>query len=368
MNILLINLLLYTVEERKIKRRESIKDCLICNFAMGFVECGHKVTIIASKDYKPTGNEQFPFEIIYLQSWMPSIFKRDRLPYPKGLRKFLRENIDNYDMVISGETFSMPSVLSADICKEKLFIWQEMSFHQKTLHHLVSKTWHNVIVPIFLRNTKIIARSEEAQRFISQYSKNVVDEVVRNGANSHHLFPDDISEDYFIIVSRLDARKNVKVSIDQFAKFIKIPDFKHYKLYIIGYGVLEDSLKKQVEELVIAGNVLFLGRKSHQELATSLRHAKGLLINTVEDLNLLTIAEAIISGTPVISNTVPDGMEYINNHHMGIARNNWDENDLVEVATNYEAYHNACVMHRDEMTNVGCARKMISINEKYNCK
>ncbi len=368
MNILLINLILYTVEEKTIKRRKSIEDTLICNFANGFIENGHKVTVVALDDYKPLEEEKLPFEIIYLKSWMPSIFKRDRLPYPKGLRKFLKENIDNYDMVISGETFSMPSVLSADICKEKLYIWQEMSFHQKTLHQLVSKTWHNVIVPIFLKNTKIIARSEEAQQFISQYSKNVIQEIVCNGANAHELFPDEISEDYFIIVSQLIERKNVKASIDQFAKFIKIPDFKHYKLLIIGNGDYESTLKKQVKTLGIDQNVLFLGRQSHKELAISLRHAKGLLINTFRDLNLLTIAEAIISGTPVISNTEPDRMKYINDNHMGISRDGWDETDLVEVATNYESYHNACVMHRDEMTNVGCARKMISINEKYNCK
>ncbi|MBR6489754.1 MAG: glycosyltransferase [Muribaculaceae bacterium] len=365
MNILLINLILYTVEERKIKRRKSIKDCLICNFANGFIENGHKVTIVALEDFKPLEDEDLPFDIIYLKSWLPSVFKPDRLPYPKGLRKFLRKNISNYDMIISGETFSMPSVLAADICKEKLYIWQEMSFHQKTLRKLVSKTWHNVIVPLFLRNTKIVARSEEAQRFISQYSKNVVEEIVRNGANSHHLFPDDISEDYFIVVSRLDERKNVKVTVDQFAKFIKVPNFEHYKLKIIGYGVLEDDLKQQVKSLGIDKSVHFMGRKTHQELAVHLRHAKGLLINTVEDLNLLTIAEAIISGTPVISNTVPDGMKYINNNHMGIARDGWDETDLIEVATNYESYHQACVKHRDEMTNVGCAQIMTRIHHKY---
>ena len=368
MNILLINLILYTTEKRTVAKRKSIKDSLICNFAKGFVENGHKVTIIASEDFRPLEDDELPFEIRYFKSWLPSIFKPDRLPYPKGLRKFLRENITNYDMVISSETFSMPSVLAASICKEKLYIWQEMSFHQKTLRELVSKTWHNIIVPIFLKNTKIIARSEEAKQFISQYSHNVVEKIVRNGANSHELYPDETSEDYFIVVSRLDERKNVKVTVDQFAKFVKLPGFEHYKLLIIGYGVLEDSLKKQVETLGIANNVLFMGRKSHQELAVHLRHAKGLLINTVEDLNLLTIAEAIISGTPVISNTVPDGMKYINDNHMGIAREGWNETDLVEVATNYESYHKACVEHRDEMTNVGCAKIMADILTKYNKK
>ena len=368
MNILLINLILYTVEERTIKRRKSIEDSLIYNFAMGFIENGHKVTVVALDDYRPTEEENLPFDIVYLKSWMPSIFKPDRPPYPKGLRKFLKENIDTYDMVISGEVFSMPSVLSAGICKEKLYVWQEMSFHQKTLHELVSKTWHNVIVPLLLRNTMIVARSEEARDFISQYCKNVAREIVCNGANAHELFPDEVSEDYFIIVSQLVERKNVKASIEQFAKFIKVPHFEHYRLLIIGYGDAEDSLKNLVEKLGVGENVHFLGRQSHKEMAVHLRHAKGLLINTFRDLNLLTIAEAIVSGTPVISNTEPDRMKYINDNHMGIARDNWDENDLVEVATNYESYHKACVMHRDEMTNVGCAKIMVDIHEKYNKK
>lgn len=368
MNILLINLILYTVEERKIKRRQRIKDCLICNFANGFIENGHKVTIVALEDFRPLEQEDLPFEIVYLKSWLPSIFKPDRLPYPKGLRKYLRENIDNFDMVISGETFSMPSLLAADICKEKLYVWQEMSFHQKTLRHLVSKTWHNIVVPLFMRNTKIVARSEEAHQFISRYSHNVVDEIVRNGANGNELYPDDVSEDYFIVLSRLDARKNVKVTIDQFAKFVKLPGFEHYRLVIIGYGVLEESLKQQVKQLGITPSVQFMGKKSHAELAVHLRHAKGMLINTVEDLNLLTIAESIISGTPVISNTVPDGMQYISQQHMGISREHWDETDLAEVATNYETYHKACVEHRDEMTSAGCAQIMTAIHKKYQQK
>lgn len=368
MNILLINLILYTAENRVVAKRKTIKDTLICNFASGFVENGHNVTVVALEDFKPLEEEKLPFDIIYLKSWLPGIFKPDRLPYPKGLRKFLRENIDNYDMVISGEVFSMPSVLSAGICKEKLYVWQEMSFHQKTLHQLVSKTWHNTVVPLLLRNTKIVARSEEARDFISQYSKNVVDEIVCNGANAHELFPDEVSEDYFIVVSQLVERKNVKASIEQFAKFIKVPRFEHYRLLIIGDGDAEEALKRQVDTLGIAGNVFFLGRQSHKELAEHLRHARGLLINTLRDLNLLTIAEAIVSGTPVVSNTEPDRMKYVNDNHMGIARDNWDETDLIEVATHYESYHRACVAHRNEMTNVGCAKIMVDIHEKYNKK
>lgn len=366
MNILLINLILYSIDDKEIRRRKSIKDCLICNFANGFIENGHKVTIIASEDFKPLVDEKLPFEILYFKSWLPAIFKAKCFPYPKGLRKFLRENIDNYDMVISGETFSMPSLLAADICKDKLYIWQEMSFHQQTLHKLVSKTWHNFVVPIFLRNTKIVARSEEAQEFISKYSKNVVEEIVCNGANASELYPDEKSEDYFIVVSQLIERKNIDATIDQFAKFIKIPQFEHYTLLIIGNGPHEESLKHQVNNLNINESVFFLGRKSHQELAENLRKAKALLINTIKDLNLMSLAEAIISGTPVISNTAPDRMKYVNDNHMGISRDNWDETDLVEVATNYESYHKACVMHRDEMTNVGCAKKMIQIYQKYN--
>lgn len=365
MNILLVNLILYTAENRIIPKRKSIKDCLICNYANGFVKEGHKVTIIASEDFKPTEDEKYAFDIIFMKSWMPSVFKPDRLPYPKQLRSYLKSNIDKFDIVISSEMFSMSSFLSAGICKGKLIVWQEMAIHQQTFFKLPSLIWHKCVIPLFMRKVRVVARTDNAQKFISEYCKQVSKDIVRHGANDEVFFPDDLSEDYFIIVSRLDDRKNVKYSISQFAKFLKIPRFNHYKLHIIGYGVLEKELKQQVKDLSLFDNVSFLGRMSHEELALKLRHAKALLISTKRDNSLLSVNEAISSGTPLISNLAPDDMDFINDNHLGIARDGWDETDLVKIADDYESYHQACVTHRDEMTNTGCARKIINIFNNF---
>ena len=57
MKILIINCILSTAEHGIIKTKESISDCMISNFARGFVELGHQVTLLASADFKPTGSD-----------------------------------------------------------------------------------------------------------------------------------------------------------------------------------------------------------------------------------------------------------------------------------------------------------------------
>ena len=79
---------------------------------------------------------------------------------------------------------------------------------------------------------------------------------------------------------------------------------------------------------------------------------------------MLTTAEAITSGTPVVTNTVPSTASFIAANGLGIVRDNWDENDLIEVINNYDKMHEACVSEGKELTNVACARKMIIIHSE----
>lgn len=76
---------------------------------------------------------------------------------------------------------------------------------------------------------------------------------------------------------------------------------------------------------------------------------------------MLTTAEAITSGTPIVTNTVPSTASFIATHGLGIVRDDWDENDLIEIINNYDKLHEACLREGKELTNVACARKMIGI-------
>ena len=120
-------------------------------------------------------------------------------------------------------------------------------------------------------------------------------------------------------------------------------------------------MKRLTASLGIEANVVFHGFLSHQQLAVPLRRSLALLVDTASDLNMVTIAEAITSGTPVVTNTRPSTASFIAANGLGIARDDWDEEDLVKVIDGYDKMHEACVREGRELTNVACARKMIAI-------
>ena len=121
------------------------------------------------------------------------------------------------------------------------------------------------------------------------------------------------------------------------------------------------QLESMVEKLGLQQQVVFHGFRTHEQLAEPLRRAIALLVDTSNDLNMLTTAEAITSGTPVVTNTVPSSAPFIAARGLGIVRDDWDENDLMDVIADYDKMHEACVNEGKELTNVACARKMISI-------
>lgn len=363
MKILIINCILSTAEHGIIKRKESISDCMISNFARGFIELGHQVTLLASVEFMPTGkDEQLPFEVIYFPSRLPQVFKPSLLPWPRGMRQWLKQHAGGYDLVITSEAFQIPSLIASRVCPSRLIIWQEMDRHQRLLFKLPSKLWHNTIVPLFMRHVTVVPRSQPAKHFISQYSTNVSEVIVDHGTDAHTLYPSDEHDNAFIVVSQLVERKRVDRIITKFAKLVGNDSYRHYRLDIIGDGDQRQELERLVATLGIGDKVVFHGFLPHEQLASPLRRSLALLVDTSNDLNMVTIAESITSGTPVVTNTKPSTASFIAANGLGVVRDDWDENDLIEVINNYDKMHKACVREGKELTNVACARKMISIN------
>ena len=361
MKILIINCILSTAEKGVITPKKSIWDCMISTFARGFIELGHQVTLLASQEFKPTEDEELPFEVVYFPSRFPRVFKPDLLPWPQGMRSWLKQHSPDFDMVIASESFQIPTLIAANACAPKLFIWQEMVRHQRMLFKLPSKFWYNVIVPTFMRHVTIVPRSEPAKQFMRQYSKHVSDVIVDHGTDASVLYPSDECDKAFIVIARLVPGKNIDSIISKLSRLIAKEGYQDYRLDIIGDGEQRQELEHLVTRLGIERNVIFHGFLTHDQLAEPLRRSLALLVNTSNDLNMLTTAEAITSGTPVVTNTVPSSAPFIATRGLGIVRDNWDENDLIEIINNYDKLHEACVREGKELTNVACARKMIEI-------
>lgn len=367
MKILIINCILSTAEHGIIKRKESISDCMISNFARGFVELGHQVTLLASQEFKPTGEDRdLPFEVIYFPSRLPQLFKPSLLPWPRGLHKWLKSHAMAYDLVIASESFQIATLIAARVCPSRLLIWQEMDRHQRLLRQLPSRLWHSMVLPLFMGQITIVPRSAPAKHFIAQYSHHVSDVIVDHGTDAHTLYPSDEHDQAFIVVSQLVKRKRVDRIITKFAQLVAHEGYRNYRLDIIGEGDQRHELEQLTATLGLKGKVVFHGFMPHEQLAIPLRRSLALLVDTSNDLNMVTIAEAITSGTPVVTNTRPSTASFIAANRLGVVSDNWDENDLIWVIDNYDALHAACVEQGRELTNVACARKMIAIHPADN--
>lgn len=363
MKIVLLNLILHTAEKGVIPRHESNHDCMIYNMARGFVANGHDVTVIAAKEYRPIKPETNSFKVIYFSSGIKSIFKPHLLPFPKGLYRYLKHNSDDIDLIISSEVFSIGSLIASFALPSKLMIWHELSAHQKLMKHIPSRIWYNFVAPIFFRNIPVTCRSEQAKVFLKKYLSRVSDDVVDHGANSEIFRPSlhNMPDDKFIVISQLISRKRVDCIIRKFAKFVKIPHYAHYSLEIVGKGTQEKELQQLVEELGIKNNVNFHGFLSHEKLAPLSTKSKALLVFTEQDLNMVSIPESIVNGTPVITNSVPNTATFIAKHNLGIVNDDWGEEELAHLADNYDTYHNNCLAIRSRLTETGCAKKLVEI-------
>lgn len=103
-----------------------------------------------------------------------------------------------------------------------------------------------------------------------------------------------------------------------------------------------------------------------QELNLYIKESLCFLINTRKDLNVVSIPESIVSGTPVLTNTRPASASYIKTHKLGVVQNQWGIPELEEIIDNNGFYVKNCIAYRDKLSNTHIAQTFLDIfrNEK----
>lgn len=358
MNILLLNSILYSSEITPIQKIDSIKDCLFYNIGLGFKKLGHNVTLVAAADYEPLKNEKYEIDVIFIQSKIKKIFRPNVIPFQPFLLHFLRKKQEQFDLIISSETFAFPSFFASNIAARKMLIWHELASHNRKMKRLPSLFWYNVIARIFYRNVLVVARSENAKKFISSYVSRVSDTIVEHGINLDKFGISHSKKKRFIVVSQLIPRKNIKSILQKFSRFIIQPKYADFLLVIAGRGELEENLKGLTVELKIEKSVDFVGFKPHSVLNGFVAESMALLVDTMQDNNMVSIIESIASSTPVITNLIPKNSQMVDNHKLGIAKE-WDEHDLERIVEDNNYYVENCIAYRRNLSNESCAQNLI---------
>ncbi len=361
MKVLFVNPIIYTSETADIKRAESIKDTMSYDLCLAFKNEGHDITLVAGEPFRPENDVDYPFNIVWAKCALPSVCRPNALPFCPEVIKLVKD--ESFDLVISSEVFSLNSLMLALKSRDNLIVWHELAKHNNIFRSIPSKIWYNLIAKTAFKGVPVIARSEEAKRFISQFCNNVSNSIIDHGVNLEKFKACSEKEDYFIVSSQLIERKQIDKIIDKFSAFSKT--HPSYKLYIFGEGECEDALKKQSEALGLTDKVKFFGKVSHEELKEYLSKSKALLVYTRKDNNMISVVEAIACATPIITTGVPYNASYIRKYRLGIVNDEWNENDLEEIISNGE-YINNCLSYREGISNESKANAFIKEKSSKN--
>ena len=364
MKILILNPMLYTADRYPVPKVKSIKDCMIYSLCLAFQSLGHTITLVAAEDYRPESPEDYDFDIVFMKTGFKKILPI-AFPYLPHLHAYIKKEGRTFDLIITSEVFALHSLLAVILCKKNTLVWQELNGHNRMFHKIPSKIWYNTMGRLFFKRILIIPRSEPAYHFIRQFCHIVSPVPVDHGINLEKFIFRKEKEKQFIVVAQLIKRKNIEYIIRQFLGFIQKYPHENYRLLIAGRGPEEDHLKVLVKELNIESVVYFTGFLSHHELNKQVSQSIASLIATKKDLNMVSIPESIVSGTPILSNTIPALSSYIVNNCLGICKDNWGIEELELMVENQQKFSSNCIQKRDDLSSENSAKEMIEAYQKY---
>lgn len=361
MRILVLNPVMYTPDNHKIPKVKSIKDTLMHTICRGFASLGHDITLAAATPYKPTEPEDYDFEVKFFDTYGGESMNQ-HLPFSPSMARYVWRTRHDYDMIISSEVFQFHTLWADVAAAKKTLCWHELAGMPRRFHKMPARIWYNVVAPLSgIRRMLTVGRSEAARNFISRYMPYTANQYVEHGVDTLKFPLAKKKKKQFIVVSQLIPRKNIGSIIRKFANF----NHQHpgYKLIVAGRGEEQQKLENLSHELGIADRVEMAGFLSHDKLAPLMAESCAMLIDTLRDLNMVSIPESIVAGTPVITNTVPS-TDLVDKEGTGIKRDGWDAEDMWQVITN-PSYVQNCLRMRDKLSVRQCAASLTDIFEQW---
>jgi 1,2-diacylglycerol 3-alpha-glucosyltransferase len=344
----------------KINKVSTLKNTVMYNMARAFLANGNSVELVAGLDYKPTSDEVYEVPIHFFplrfKAYLPNGFH-----VLGGLWSFLKHHGGDYDLIISSDVFSASSMTAAFLHPERLLIWHEPGKLHDRFCKIPARFWYNVPTRWFVkRRIPIIARSEAARLFISAYCNRVSPETIDHGIDLDIFKFSSEKEKYFIVIAQLIKRKQVDVILEKYAGFVNKYG-RDYRLFIAGDGPEKEYLNDCVTKLGISDVTVFAGFLPQPVLADRLAHASGILMDSLHEFSMVSIPEAVVCGTPVLTNSIPYPASYVASDQLGIIKDGWGPDEIKTLIDNREFFTDNCLKRRPKMSNRYLAQHMIEL-------
>ncbi|MHB8481835.1 MAG: glycosyltransferase [Nitrospiria bacterium] len=303
-------------------------------------------------------HEIFPdspiFTSIYLPHKLPNIFKKmaihtsfmQKFPFlEKHFKKYLMIyplvfqwfNLSDYDLVLSSSSAFAKGVKVSKSSLHLCYCYSPMRFvwdYERYISNEPIGRRIKSVLPFFLKKIRKwdLSTNKNVNLFIA-ISNNIKQKIkMFYGRDSIVIYPPVSTEffnisnhidNYYLIVSRLNAYKGIDLVIDAFNK-IKKP------LRIIGTGPHESYLKMKAHK-----NIEFLGKVPEPELRKQYSQCKAFIFPGEEDFGIAPL-EAQASGRPVIAYGRGGALETIVEGKTGLFFYSYTSDDLINTLNKFE--------------------------------
>ena len=287
-------------------------------------------------DIRVTFMQKFPF--------LDRFYKKYFMLYPIAMKSL---KVKDFDLIISSSSSFAKGVRkrknAVHVCycyTPTRFVWYYNSYIKKENFSKIISTF---LLPLFIKSLKKwdLRAVEGVDKFIaiSNHIKNKIKACYKR--DSEVIYPPVDFEkfnirqaskergSYFLVVSRLNAYKNIDMAINACKKI-------NQNLKIIGTGLYLKELKK------IAGDskkIEFLGRVSDEELSNYYSGCRALIFPGEEDFGISPL-EAQASGKPVIAYAKGGALETIIDGETGIFFKEDNEDSLSESISDFISMEN----------------------------
>lgn len=241
----------------------------------------------------------------YLNKNPDWIIRKPKLFLGKLSKAMESFDFSEYDIVISSSNsfahgvITKPKTFHLTYCHSPMrYAWDW--YHEYMKENKIGFNFKGLYIRNLLYNIRIWDKvaSTRTDYWLAN-SINVADRIKKYyGKDSELLYPpvdvkridinENISDDYYVIVSRLEPYKKIDLAISAF-NLLKKP------LVIIGTGSELENLKAHANQ-----NIEFLGWQSDKSVIEYIRNSKALIFPGEDDFGL-TPVEAMACGRPVIA-------------------------------------------------------------------
>lgn len=295
-------------------------------------EKGHQVTIATTT---ANGGEEIDISrtsVAELENLDVRYFKRVKLErafsflqylasnsgyfYSPTLKKYLKKNVIEYDIVHLHEFYSYPSIIASRITSREnvryvVHLHGMLSQNSMSRHKLKKQIYFNLFgKKLFSRADGMIAFTESEQKDAEKFAFDVQTAIIPNGINPRPIKKNtnENLQDYFgfgnrkviLYLGRLHPIKGIDLLISAFANLTAIQN--DTILAIVGPDEIgyKKDLVALVSELNVKNRVVFIDLVSGEKKDYLFKRANVFSLTSYSEGFSISILEALAAGKPVV--------------------------------------------------------------------